>query len=763
MSSINPELSKTANGAPIIALEEHGYYLEIQKNRSSYSFKINDWNSPKRSFITSWKRIDNIDKFETSQKIKDIRDALKKIYGDIGYTYGKNRILMLIQEDEDRWEVDDPENKALKGDFKRTKIDLITETVLNEQILLFVDQHKVPHILISVEKEDLNDANDKNDNNDNVSIIVTPPESIYIEDIHSREDKYTKTSSFSSLLSQKDMVNKIYPLNSRFVARYISSLIWEKFNFAPASKDINAVRLVLGGVAQENETIPLYNRVAEDKNGNWWIDLSNDNWGAIKITDNDWSIENPPILFKRYSHQAPLYKPIKNGDPSHLLDYIKLVSVDSQLLWLVDQISFLVPGIPHPPSIIWGGKGTIKTTAQDIVKKLIDNSHVGLVSMPNKNKPNELIQILDHHYLCGFDNVSSVDDSQSDIICRGITGGGQSKRALYTDDEDFTRSFIRCVSINGISLVIGKPDLSDRSLVHETDSIPKTARKQIKKIMEDFDKKAPSILGGILDVLVKARQIVKRLNIESLNRMADFTLWGCAITEALGISHDKFLIAYNQNISSQEQEVVRSLEVGYVLEDYLNTRLSKSGSSVTFTPMKLYNALVDHADTLRIDTKSQSFPKDHKALGRKLNELIPNLPSIGFSCKRDRTGDRRKITFSTFKPTKLDDVTERARKNTRNVWAKEDLRDILKETHGASTVEVKKEVMIEPETEEKKKSLQEECARFFGLIYDSKDGIHIDKIANEMGVSHEETSRILNILKRDKMIFQPRPDWWIAS
>ena len=57
----------------------------------------------------------------------------------------------------------------------------------------------------------------------------------------------------------------------------------------------------------------LYNRVAKHK-GAIWYDLCDEQWRAIKITNKGYKIvKNPPILFRRYSHQSPQVEPIKRS------------------------------------------------------------------------------------------------------------------------------------------------------------------------------------------------------------------------------------------------------------------------------------------------------------------------------------------------------------------------------------------------------------------------------------------------------------------
>ena len=57
------------------------------------------------------------------------------------------------------------------------------------------------------------------------------------------------------------------------------------------------------------------------------------------------------------------------------------------------------------------------------------------------------------------------------LLCRAVTGSSFSKRALWTNDEDFYYNFKRNLGINGIDLAATKADLLDRSILMETERI----------------------------------------------------------------------------------------------------------------------------------------------------------------------------------------------------------------------------------------------------------------------------------------------------
>ncbi|MDR9787650.1 MAG: hypothetical protein RJR37_10485 [Peptococcaceae bacterium MAG4] len=57
------------------------------------------------------------------------------------------------------------------------------------------------------------------------------------------------------------------------------------------------------------------------------------------------------------------------------------------------------------------------------------------------------------NYAPCFDNLDGLSPWQSDMLCQAATGGGISKRELYTDMEEVILSFLRCPMLNGINLV----------------------------------------------------------------------------------------------------------------------------------------------------------------------------------------------------------------------------------------------------------------------------------------------------------------------
>lgn len=330
-------------------------------------------------------------------------------------------------------------------------------------------------------------------------------------------------------------------------------MLWLNEKKAPSSEALNSAINVLESKALfEGRQIKLYNRVAPDPDGDGvWIDMCNDKWQAIHVTAEGWQIiDNPPILFRRYSHQQPLTTLVRGGDPNLFFKFINLAQddEDTRILLVVAIIHFLIPAIPHVILVLYGIQGSAKTTLLKLIRSLIDPSSVDVLTIPREER--ELVQQLSHHWCAFYDNVGALAWWISDALCRAATGGGFTKRELYTDDDDVIYDFHRCIGLNSINIAAQRPDLLDRCLLIGLKHIPKDKRRTEKELWQEFNKVKGEILGGFLDALSKAIKNYPTTEVDELHRMADFVKWGCAISEALGIAPKRFLQAMTRTLKA---------------------------------------------------------------------------------------------------------------------------------------------------------------------------------------------------------------------
>jgi energy-coupling factor transporter ATP-binding protein EcfA2 len=335
----------------------------------------------------------------------------------------------------------------------------------------------------------------------------------------------------------------------------------------------------------------------------------------VKTGKSGWNIVEATPIFRRYSHQQAQVEPKRGGNPWDVFDFINIAK-EHQLKTLVLLISYLVPGIAHPVFHPHGAHGSGKTTLCTMIKDLLDPSSLSVMIAP-KNKQ-ELIRQIHRHYISLFDNMSKLDSEMSDIICVACTGGSVAKRTLYTDDDDSIFNFKRCIGLNGINLLISKPDLLDRSMLLHLERIQAQDRKLEAKLLAEFSEAKPAILGGMFDILSKAKSLYSIKKPINKPRLADFATWGYAIAEALEKGYGKkFVAAYQANIKRQNTEVLQGNSLCIAV-----TQLLKSEPEWEGTIKEAYKKLFDIVEPVKTDG---TFPTNERQLRRHLERIQTTL------------------------------------------------------------------------------------------------------------------------------------------
>jgi len=420
---------------------------------------------------------------------------------------------------------------------------------------------------------------------------------------------------------------------------WLSSLAWKDKNLVPNSDSLNNVLNILVGRAYfEGEERTLANRVTYFEDSIWY-DLTNKGWNAVKISKTGWSIiNNPPILFRRYTHQKPQISPAVVGDIHMFLEFINITNENHKILLLVYLVSCFIPDLAHPILLLHGSQGSAKSTLSRLLGGLIDPSVIEVSEFPSNSA--EFNQKLFHHWYIFFDNLSSISEEFSNKLSRAVTGSGFSKRELYSDDDDIIYTIKRCIGINGINIVSSKPDLLERSILIELERIPEDKRRTDAEIFSEFEKNKPQILGAIFNVISKAMLIEPDIKLDNFPRMADFSKWGCAIAEAMGYKKEVFLKAYSENINAQNSEVINdNLEATSIIE-FLKDKTDWQGSA-----SQLLSELEKTARAIGINVdKEKSFPKAANVLSKRLNQIKPNLAQLGIKFEnKNRTIAFQKI------------------------------------------------------------------------------------------------------------------------
>lgn len=444
---------------------------------------------------------------------------------------------------------------------------------------------------------------------------------------------------------------EIHPVKSKAFSRYLAYQLYKNEGKPPNSEAIGNAVNVLSAVAHfEGEIHQLQNRVAWH-NGAIYFDLSNESNQVVRISADGWEIldHTKVPLFHRYNHQRASELPLKldsedaetlHRELFYLLDFLNHDHTDEaiRLLIIIVIVSYFIPEIPHPSLMVFGAHGSAKSTFFQVVKNLVDPSKLGTQSFP-KGIDN-LVQGLFHQWFIGYDNVGDLPDWLSDYLCRAVTGEGFLKREIYTVEDDVIFTYKRCVGLNGINNAATKPDLLDRSILINLPRISEERRISEEDFWISFREAKPRLLGCIFTILSKAMKIKSQLQLSGLYRLADWTKWGAAIAESIGIDSQHFLNAYGSNRDIQTHEALDNSDLGTVVMQFIQEHGSWAGSMTA-----LYSELIPQAERLNISTKGENWPKSPNALSRKLKTLEETLKELGVNVTRNRSTRIRGIEF----------------------------------------------------------------------------------------------------------------------
>ena len=402
---------------------------------------------------------------------------------------------------------------------------------------------------------------------------------------------------------------------------------WSDRGLAISESTVTKISNILRGeTMSKNLIIEMHNRVFKDDEAIWY-DLSSEH--AVKIQNDSWQIvDKSALIFAEYEHQKQQVYPCREGDIELILDYLN-VDMNYKILFLVYLISCFVPNIPHPILVLHGEKGAAKTTAAKLLKCLIDPSQLEVMSIPHRDS--DFVQTLSHHWFCNFDNISRLTNVQSDMLCKAVTGDGNVKRKLYSNDDDVFCKYRTCVCLTGISNVAEKDDLIDRCIIVNLNRITAEKRKSEEELLSYFATDKPKILGGIFDILSKAKTIRPGISLKKVDRMADFVYWGYAIAEAIGGLGESFLVQYEQIKTASNLELLSDNVACALLIRYMANKDEWTGRSG-----ELLEKLIRESKKISMELDIRTLAAAGNRLVYELNRNKSNLEKYGkyFEIKR---------------------------------------------------------------------------------------------------------------------------------
>jgi hypothetical protein len=401
----------------------------------------------------------------------------------------------------------------------------------------------------------------------------------------------------------------------------------------------HAIAELSGTAKYDRDERHLNVRVAEHE-GAIYVDLGDQTALSVKVTPEGWDIDpRPPVVFRRPQAMRALPRPTRGGQLDALRPFVNVADEDGFRLIVAWMVAAFRPGRSFPILVLNGEQGSAKSTVSRVIRALVDPNSAPLRSPPHSE--GDLAVASFHSHVVAFDNLSGAQPWFSDALCRLATGGGLSKRTLYTDDDETIINAIRPVIVNGIDDLTGRADFAERSIVLTLAPIPTEKRRDEASFWGDFVAEAPGILGVLLDGVASALRRLSTVRLSELPRMADFAKWIAAAAPALGFEPEELLAAYARN---RTRVVDLTLEASPVASALL-TLLERHHGRWEGEPANCLSALSALVpESTRTD---RAWPRTPKALSSRLRREMPFLRSRGVHADLDahagRAGVKRRV------------------------------------------------------------------------------------------------------------------------
>jgi len=427
------------------------------------------------------------------------------------------------------------------------------------------------------------------------------------------------------------------PLNTRCY-NWLRGLMWETEEISTGGEALKTAAGMLSAFAVKSDKVrELHTRSAWHE-GKVYYQLGPGR--VVRVDHSGWEIEdNPPVVFRSVPNLKPLPDPEQGGTLDILEDLINLKSERDTRMCKVYAATLPLAHIPRPILQTTGVMGSGKTTAGRVIKRLLDPTAPETVRVD----PRDFLQKASHCYLVMLDNVNSVPEWAVDVLCRLVTGEADSKRSLYTDDDDFIYEMKRGVLLNGINAPTDRGDAQDRTLPVELERIPDNKRRSEDELWQAFEREHSRLLGALFDTLAKTLRAKENLRLHRRPRLADWGEYAAAAYSVLGWGVEEFLQDWGEVVKVQNQGTLDGSPVAQAILSCMESRNEWTGLA-----SDLHAKLEVEAEEMNINVKREkTWPKSPSWLWRRIREVLPLLRAMGVEAHNSgnsKTGSQITLT-----------------------------------------------------------------------------------------------------------------------
>ena len=452
------------------------------------------------------------------------------------------------------------------------------------------------------------------------------------------------------------------PLSSRCYS-WLRKLMWQQEERAVNGEYLKTAAGTLAAHAEfSGEVRELHTRAAWHE-GILYYELGPGR--VVKVGAAGWGFElNLPVLFRHFPNLKLLPDPTAGGSLELLDELVNLKTERDLRLFRAYVVTVALPHVGRPILNASGAMGSGKTTIGRVLKRTWDPTAPETVRLD----PRDFLQKMGHCYVGMLDNQNTIPEWAADTLCRLVTGEADSKRRLYTDDEDVIIELQRAVLLNGINVPTDRGDVLDRSLVVELERIPDGERRTEEELWERFEAEHPKLLGALFGVLAEAIALKPSLELSRRPRLADWGEYAAAVYEVMGWGAETFLDDWDEVVKVQNQATLDGSPIAQAVIKFMNGTIMKGKQEYATTSSDLYKKLAVIAGELGVE-RDKAWPKSAAWLWKRIREVLPLLVTAGIEVTRteEKSGSKivlRKIPKDTATTAnKVENRTDKQKSN----------------------------------------------------------------------------------------------------
>jgi hypothetical protein len=408
--------------------------------------------------------------------------------------------------------------------------------------------------------------------------------------------------------------------------RVLTMLLYEHEEKAPSNDGLIGARRVLDMLAHNSGDVRELHTRAAFHEGAVFYELAPGR--VVRVDEAGWKMDpDPPVYFRAVKNLKPLPDPVEGGKLEDITNWVNLKSPKDKRLFLTHITLTALAHVQRYILQATGVMGSGKSTASRVVKRLLDPTANEAVTIDKR----DFLQKAAHCYVLVLDNQNYFPEWFQDTLCRLVTGESDSKRVLYTDEDDLIWSMMRAVVLNGINPPSDRSDVQDRTLPIELDRLPKEERLPEDDFWMQFYLKHPELLGAVFTALSGALRERHNITLDEKPRLADWGLYAAALYKDQGWGVDTFIKDWATVEKNQQQGTLDGSIVAQVIISYMKTH-----DRVEQPAAKLHATLEDHAEDDFDLGRDKTWPKTGRTLWNRIREVTPLLETHGIRAYRSK-------------------------------------------------------------------------------------------------------------------------------